>query len=87
MIAMMAEEPDDVLSAEQVAAEIEAAGITLTSQNLHAMIAATLAQDRTEAREVQIYPLKACLPLHVSYETGRRACASDELRATKIGGD
>lgn len=27
------------------------------------------------------------LPLHVSYEVGRRAAASGELRATKIGGD
>ena len=79
--------PDDLLSPEQIAAEIEAARIPLTAGNLQAMIAAARAQDRTEVREVQIYPLKACLPLHVSYETGRRACASGDLRATKIGGD
>jgi hypothetical protein len=85
---MMAEEPDDdLLSPEQIAAEIEAAGITLTKQDLQAMLAAAKTGAKTEAREVEIFPLKPMLPLHVSYETGRRACARGELRAEKHGGD
>jgi hypothetical protein len=84
---MTAEDPDELLSPEQIAASISAAGIPLTAGNLQAMIAAARAQDRAEARAIEIYPLKATLPLHVSYETARRACASGELRATKIAGD
>lgn len=85
---MMAEEPDDLLSPEQIAAEIEGAGIALTKQDLQAMIAKARADaEQTKAREVELFPLKPMLPLHVSYEVGRRAAASGELRATKIGGD
>jgi hypothetical protein len=81
------ENPDDLLSPEQIAAEIEAAGIALTAGNLQAMIEAARAQDRTEARTVELLPLKPMLPSHVSYEVGRRAAASGELRAQKLGGD
>jgi hypothetical protein len=84
---MASTDRDDELSPEQIAASIVAAGIPLTSGNLQAMIEAVRAHDRTEARTVELYPLKACLPLHISYETGRRACASGALRATKLGGD
>jgi hypothetical protein len=75
--------PDDLLSPEQ----IEAAGIPLTAGNLQAMIEAARAQDRAEARTVELFPLKPMLPPHVSYETGRKAAASRELPATKLGGD
>jgi hypothetical protein len=85
---MAAEEPDDVLSPEQIAAEIEAAGIALTAGNLQAMIAKARAEaEQTKAREVELFPLKPMLPSHVSYEVGRRAAASGELRAQKLGGD
>jgi hypothetical protein len=85
---MMAEEPDDLLSPEQVAAEIEAAGIPLTAGNLQAMIAAARAEaEQIKAREVELFPLKAMLPSHVSYEVGRRAAASGALHAQKLGGD
>jgi hypothetical protein len=83
----MAEEPDDVLSPAEIATEIEAAGIPLTAGNLQAMIAAARTQDRTEARSIDLFPLKPILPLHVSYEVGRRACADGDLRAVKIAGD
>jgi excisionase family DNA binding protein len=89
VIAITAENPDDLLSPERITAELQAAGIRLTPGNLQAMIAAARAEAgaKAEAREIELFPLKACLPLHVSYETGRRACASGALRATKIGGD
>src|SRR5436190_2520669 len=80
---------DDLLSPEEIAAEIKAAGISLTTTDLRQLIEAARAEAsaKAEAREVELFPLKPCLPLHVSYETGRRACASGELHATKIGGD
>ena len=38
MIAMMAEEPDDLLSPDEIAAEIKAAGISLTTTDLRQLI-------------------------------------------------
>ena len=85
---MMAEEPDDLLSPEQIAAEMEAAGIALTKQDLQAMIAKARADaEQTKASAVELFPLKPMLPSHVSYEVGRRAAASGALRAQKLGGD
>lgn len=84
---MTADKPDDLLSLEQIAAEIAAAGIGLTSKNLATMIAAAKAGAEAKAHAVELFPLKPMLPSHVSYEVGRPACASGELRATKIGGD
>jgi hypothetical protein len=86
---MTAEEPDDdLLSAEEIAAEIKAAGIPLTAGNLQAMIAATRAgAEQTKVRAVELFPLKPMMPVHVSYEVGRRAAASHELPAQKLGGD
>jgi hypothetical protein len=87
---MMAENPDDLLSPEQIAAEIGSAGIPLTAGSLHAMINAARAEASTkaaEARAVKLFPLNPMLPSHVSYEVGRRAAASGALRAEKLGGD
>lgn len=88
---MIADEPDAELSPEQIAAELRGAGIGLTKLDLAAMIAAAKAGAEAKAaagaREVRLFPLKPMLPSHVSYEVGRRACASGELRAEKHGGD
>jgi hypothetical protein len=87
VIAMMMEEPDDELTPEQIAAELRGAGIGLTKLDLQVMIKAVQAEAKVEPRAVGVFALKPMLPSHVSYETGRRACASGALRATKIAGD
>jgi hypothetical protein len=85
---MTAGNHDDLLSPEQIAAEIAAEGIALTAGDLKQMIAAHRAEASPKVeREVDLFPLKAMLPLHVSYEVGRRAAAEGKLRAQKLGGD
>jgi hypothetical protein len=83
------EKPDEELTPDQVVAELQAAGIALTLGNLNDMLAAYRAEHERSERQsaVELFPLKATLPLHVSYEVGRRAAASGELRAQKFGGD
>lgn len=81
--------PDQPELPEEISDAMQAAGFAPTLPSLRELIANARAEAsaKTEAREVELFPLKACLPLHISYETGRRACASGALRATKLGGD
>jgi hypothetical protein len=81
-----AEDPDDrPLSPAEITEQIAAAGVSLTTDDLSALIAAARAQHRPCAAE--LFPLKPLLPPHIAYETARRACASGKLRATKVGAD
>ena len=86
---MIADQPDDdPLTADEVLVELHAAGIAPTLPSLRELIANARAEaEQTKAREVELFPLKPMMPSHVSYEVGRRAAASGELRATKLGGD
>jgi hypothetical protein len=43
--------------------------------------------EQTKASAVELFTLKPMMPSHVSCEVGRRAAASGELPATKLGGD
>ena len=83
----MTAEPDDVLSPEEIAATLRDAGIALTAGNLQAMIEAARSAKTEAPRAVEMFPMKALLPLHVHYEVGRRACASGALVGTKVGND
>jgi hypothetical protein len=80
---MMAEEPDDVLSPEQIAAELQDAGIAPTLPNLKALIANARAHEHENRRQ---WPLLALVPKHVNAEVVRRAADQGLLVAERIGG-
>src|ERR1700688_1151795 len=82
----MMEEPDDVLSPAEVAAEIERAGIALTSASMRELIANAPAHEHeAEPRRLQ-FPLIALTPMHLDDETSRRAAERGELIAEQKGG-
>src|SRR6266699_6386214 len=82
----MTAEPDDVMSPEEIAAELRAAGIALTAGNLQAMIEAARSAKTEAPHAVEMFPMKTTIPVHLSYEVARRAAVSGELHATRIAG-
>ena len=88
-----ADKPEELLSADEVLVELRGAGITLTSQNLQAVIAAHRAEserneerDREAARRQRPHPLINFLPESMDEDTAYRAAIRKELVAWKIGG-
>jgi len=81
-------DPDkpEELSADEVLAELRAAGIPLTAGNLQAMIEAARSAKTEAPHAVEMFVLKSVLPSSCSYETARRAAVSGALRATRIAG-
>jgi hypothetical protein len=85
-VIVMMEEPDDVLSPAEVAAEIERAGIALTSASMRELIANARAHEHEAERRRLQFPLIALTPMHLDDETARRAAERGELIAEQKGG-
>jgi hypothetical protein len=83
---MTAIDPDDPLSPEEIAAELQNAGIALTSVSLRELIANARAHEHeAEHRRLQ-WPLLTLTPPHVNAEVARRAAVDGVLVAELVGG-
>jgi hypothetical protein len=81
---MIADEPDDVLTPEQIAAELRGAGIGLTKQDMQAFIANARAHERPAVRKQ--WALLLLVPPHCNAEVARRAADRGLLLAERVGG-
>jgi hypothetical protein len=81
VIAMMAEEPDDL--PEEIVDAMQAAGFVPTLPSLKELIANASTHEHENLRQ---WPLLALLPAHVNAEVCRRACDQGLLVAERVGG-
>jgi hypothetical protein len=83
VIAMMAEEPDDL--PEEISDAMQAAGFAPTLPNLKELIANAAHEHEAKERRQQ-WPLLWLVPAHVNEEVARRAADSGVLVAERVGG-